>query len=181
MFLLSIAGCSTLTHDRDPAVLAGHRLRVADSLETALAFREATHQYTSIAEAYPGSVFFSTAARKAALLYLHPANEMASDSAALYWFRKSLGAPQASPDRTVSETFIRLLEQTHTLRETLVHQKAVSDSLGIIAKKQSAELSTLVTRSRQVQSLEADLKRANDELQKLREVDVRMSKEKQKK
>ena len=76
---------------------------------------------------------------------------------------------------------VNLLKQVRDLRGTLADRNAVNDSLAALSKRQAGELLTLSTRSKQIQSLEAELKKANEELQKLREVDVRISKGREKK
>jgi hypothetical protein len=181
LLLLVLAGCTTVTVDRDSEARARSHIRLADSLESVSAFPEAALEYGIVAELYPHTSFYPTALRQAAFLHLHPDNGSANDSTALYWFKEYLRASSPSPERRSVEVCIHLLERIWTLRGSLARIKTANDSLTTVTRKQASEMVNLASQLRQAQSLEAELKKVHEELQKLREVDIRISKGREKK
>lgn len=181
LLLLLLAGCASVPVDRDSEALAKLHMHVADSLARASRFQDAALEYGIVAELYPQTSFYPAALRDAAFLHLHPDNDSANDSTALYWFNAYLTAAPPSPERRTVEVCVHLLDRIRTLRQSLTLQKTVSDSLAAVAKRQTGEILTLSSQAKQAQGLEAELKKVNEELQKLREVDVRMSKGREKK
>jgi hypothetical protein len=181
LLLLMFPGCATVTVDRDSEARARSHIRLADSLEAVSAFREAAFEYGIVAELYPGTSFYPTALRRAAFLNLHPDNESGNDSTALYWFHEYMTVSSPSPERRAAEVCIHLLERIWTLRGSLTRLKFTNDSLTAVTRRQAGEMLTLTSQLRQAQSLEAELKKVQEELQKLREVDIRVSKGREKK
>ena len=59
------------------------------------------------------------------------------------------------------------------LRDSLARVNALSDSIAFAVRKQANEATA---RGKRVQELEAELQQATDELKKLKEIDVRISK-----
>lgn len=179
--LIVFAGCSASNSNRDAEARASYHLRLADSLGQAMAFAEAAQEYAVVAEHYPGTRYHANAMLEVALLSLNPANEAASDSIAVYWFQEYLKLPRSAGEREGVQVYLRLLERIQGLQNSLVRKKAVQDSLIAVTKKQGEEIFSLASRSKQIQNLEGELKKANEELAKLREVDVRVSKGREKK
>ncbi len=180
VLLLVLGGCKTVTVESDSEARARQHMHLADSLESVSAYREAAFEYGIVAELYPHSSFYPAAARQAAFLHLHPDNDGANDSIALYWFHEYMKASPPSPERRAVEVCVSLLERIQALEGAIELQKATSDSLAAVTKRQAGEMLTLSGRAKQVQALEAELKKANEELEKLREVDVRVSKGREK-
>jgi len=149
-------------------------MAVGDSLEAAADYARAALEYRIVAELYPQTSFYPTAARRVAVLSLHPNNPSANDSVARYWFTQYLDVTSPSQGRSLAEVCLHLLNNLSGLQRELELQKSSNDSLASVLKKQSGELST---RMKAVQSLEEELKRAYEELRKLREVDVRISRD----
>jgi hypothetical protein len=176
-----LAGCSTSKIDTDAEARAGDQMRRADSLETAMSVQEAAQEYGSVAELYPATSHYPTAVRKAAFLYSSPVNNAVNDSASLYWFHEFLRLPISAGDREVAQLYVRFLERIIALRVEQQRQIATIDSLSTINKRQASELSKSSGRLKQIQELENELRKTTNELTKLREVDIRMSKNRGKK
>ena len=178
VFVLLAAGCSTLPDSRDAESQAAYHMRLAETLERASLLREATHEYTIVAEQYPSSTSYPAAVRKAAFLSMNRWNPAINDSVSLHWFNVYLGLPLKRQDREGARTYVYLLERIRLLREDITRQSAVVDSLSSAAKRQTFSLSS---QTRLIQDLETELQQANDELKKLKEIDVRLSKTRGKK
>ena len=170
------AGCSFRTaSDYDSETLAGYHMQRADSLEAANLLGEAAFEYKLVAELYPTTSHFPGAVRNTALLYSNPANPALDDSISLAWFEKYLTLPISREERTKAEIYVTMLSRITSLRNELNRKIVVIDSLQNSSRKQ---LGDLASRNRRIQDLEAELKQATVELQKLREVDVRINRRK---
>jgi uncharacterized coiled-coil protein SlyX len=169
---LSAPGCSIFQHSNDSETRARHHMLLGDSLEVSSDFAGAVLEYRIVAELYPHTSFYPAAIRKAAVLTLHPNNPSANDSVARYWFAEYLRIVPPSQGRSLAETIVHLLDRIQSLHMATADQDSSIDSLATVVRKQTAELSS---RSKQIGTLEAELKQAYEELRKLREVDVRIS------
>ncbi len=69
--------------------------------------------------------------------------------------------------------YLNMVGRVKTLRDSLIRETALSDSLAFAVRKQANEASA---RGKRVQELEAELQKTTDELTKLKEIDVRISK-----
>ena len=171
--LIALAGCSTSPAIRKADADAMRHVALGDSLLRLSFLREATLEYNLVAERYPSTSVYAPAVRRAALLYCDPANPSRDDSAAIHWFGVYLALPLNAQDREVALAATSLLERIISLRLEERRADAVGDSLAAVTRRQSA---TAAQQARRIQELEVSLQQANDELTKLREVDVRLSK-----
>jgi hypothetical protein len=176
--ILLLSGCSTLPVSRDTDLRAQHHFEIADSLERANALRDAAFEYAVVAEHYAGTTSYQTAVYRAALLYSDPSNPGADDSTAARWLAvcSTMDLPEDQA-RTV-RILASVSERIRTLREQVARLSASSDALAGQAKKQNA---TLGSQSKRIQELEEELHRTGQELRRLKEIDLRMSRSRQKK
>lgn len=168
-----ILGCSSSHTVNNAEIQAQRHMAVADTLERASAFKEATLEYTIVAERFPATSVHATAVRKAALLYSSPVNPVASDSISRYWLTTYLGLTQSPEEKQIIQMYLKMVDRVAWLRDSLARQRAIGDSLAVIARKQTGEASS---RSKRIQELESELQQASGELKKLKEIDVRISK-----
>jgi hypothetical protein len=164
------AGCSSLNRERVPTGLAAFHMNIADSLERHMELRQAAAHYSFVAEEYPRSPEYRRAVRKAALLYSSELNPARNDSMALRWFTAYLALPMVRPEREDVQTSISLLREIRLLRGELAHRLQISDSIAVAAKRQGQLL------TRRIQDLEEELAQVQAELDKLKEIDLRLSK-----
>jgi len=166
-------GCSSSGVVNDVEVQAQRHMAIADTLERAFALKEATLEYEIVAERFPSSNVHATAVRKAALLFSSPANPAANDSASLYWLNTYLDLTKSPEEKQIIQMYLKMVGRVKVLRDSLARQTAVNDSLVAVARKQVGETAS---RARRVQELEHELQKASNELRKLKEIDVRISK-----
>jgi hypothetical protein len=167
--------CAGTFSESDTETRAGYHMRLADSLQTELALRAATMEYTTVAQLYPQSGYYADAVRNAALLYSNPLNPLMNDSLSLYWFERYLSLRPPREERAKAEVYVTMLNRIMQLRAEITRRNVVGDSLQSILRRQAGELTA---RSRRVSDLENELQRTNDELRRLREVDIRINRRK---
>jgi hypothetical protein len=162
--------CAPRGADEETVPEAHRQIELARTLEASGHKREAAHEYTIVAEHFPGTPYQAVAARRAGLLYADPDNQGRSDSLAVYWLGLylQLSIPQA--EREEVEISLRLIEQSALLRNTLVRLTAAQDSLATALKKQVSGSSALSWR---IGELEGELERTKSELKRLKEIDAR--------
>jgi hypothetical protein len=168
---VAVAGCMTGLEETDADVRAWRHMLIADSLEHALAFSEAEFEYGLVMEHYISSRHYPSAIWRTALLHLRPDNPRRNDSTARYWLTTYRDESSSAEDRNIAHLLVFMLDRLDTLRSQLSRQTALTDSLSVITRSGSAEL---VARRKRIQELETELKQANDEVKRLREVDVRL-------
>ncbi len=154
---------------------AEYHMRLADSLESVQMLKEAALEYKLVAELYPTTSYYPAAVRNTALLYSNPANPAVDDSLSLQWFQTYLTLPISRDERVKAEIYVTMLKRINDLRRELNRRAAAVDSLQAIARRQSGDLAA---RAKRVQELEAELKKTTVELERLREVDVRINRRK---
>jgi hypothetical protein len=140
-------------------------MEFAESLERDSLLAQATSQYAIIAEQFPTADAYPIAVRRVAFLYAHPDNPAHDDSLALRWMRIYQPLAETREERQEVTIVTSLIQQTIVLREMLEQQTASGDSLEASARRQS----------RRVKDLESELQSVNEELRRLKEVDVRTS------
>jgi len=180
-FLLAmVIGCSSHESERGEYAWgsAERHMDLAEKLERAASLREATFEYTLVAQLFPSSESYPVAVRKAALLYANPKNPAKNDSAARYWFQKYLELDLTPEERDLAVQFSHMTQTTTLLEAAAARRGGTADSLHAVVKKQTTDLAA---KSKRVQELEAELIKVSQELKKLREIDVRMHKDRQKK
>ena len=178
IFLTLLYGCSILTGGRDPEGWALRHMMLADSLEHASMFRQASMEYVIVAQHYKGTSYYPRAVMKLAYLNMNPLNPARSDSTALSWITVYLSLPLTNEEVENARMYYTLLQRIRFIQTDIDRQTFVADSLQAAFKRQATDSSAL---TRRIQELEVDLKQATDELAKLKEVDVRLSKARGKK
>ncbi|MBI4534841.1 MAG: hypothetical protein HY708_01095 [Ignavibacteriae bacterium] len=171
-------GCKGTLGESDSESRAEYHMMLADSLETKRALREAVLEYKLVAELYPHTSYFPIAIRNTALLYSNPLNPAVDDSAALHWFEKYLDLAPSKEERTKAEIYVTMLRRITALQREISRRTGIADSLIVAARRLGIDLAA---RNRRILELEADLVKSNEELQKLREVDIRINQRKAKK
>ena len=150
-----LSGCFLFNRADDATYVPSSPFYVAESLAVAHQYHQAADAFSSFAEKHSESNDFAFAARNAAYLYAHPLNTAHDDSASLYWFQRYLTLPLAETERQQATMYVGLLQRIVAMKAELV--------------KRSVESSSRSNRTRELETL---LKQANDELKKLRDVDV---------
>jgi hypothetical protein len=178
LVVVLLYGCSSSGIINDIEGQALRHMAIADTLETASALKEATFEYKLVAEHFPSSNVHATAVRKAALLFSSPANPVANDSASFYWLNIYLGLTKSPEEKQIIQMYLDMVGQVKILRDSITHQTVLHDSLVAVARKHVGETAS---RARRVQELESELQKASNELRKLKEIDVRISKNRGKK
>jgi len=176
--LLAISGCTSFESERsgaEPWSPVERHMAIADTLEQTDQLAGASLEYTLAAQLYPSSEYYPMAVRKAAFLYSDKRNPARNDSVSTYWFQRYLELPLSAEQREITSLYLQLREETSALRNSLSRQSSVADSLQTIVRRQGIEIGN---RAKRLSELEAELAKANDELQKLREIDVKMHKTK---
>lgn len=168
-----LAGCATRPGGPGDAAEARRKLDLARRLEASTAYREAAHEYAMVADQYPATEFYPIAARKAALLYASPDSPARNDTAALRWIRAVLALEIPPEEREALEVLRKLLVALKDVRADADRVAASADSLSAASRRQGAALSAEMRRAAE---LEDKLQQTLEELRKLKEIDVQVSK-----
>jgi len=175
VFVLGLlAGCSSHEVGRDTEIRVNQHFETADSLEHAGNLRGAILEYTITGQLYPQSKRIPEAMRKLALLSLDPRNPSASDSAAILWLRRYITVSTNSEDRSEMVLLLSILRRFSAIEAQRSTARASYDSLTTIVRRQNALLSN---QQQRVAESENELKQTKKELTKLKEVDVRLSRQ----
>jgi hypothetical protein len=161
-----VADCSApekIVLDEPDAVL---RMKIADSLESAFAINKAADQYSFVAKHYPFSSFHKKAVWKAAHLYCSPLSTQSDDSASLEWFKFYASLPVSREEKDNANLYIALLNRIIALQKEIENEASFS-------KKQSEEI---ISQVNQTHELENQVLQIKEELQKLRDIDVKIHK-----
>jgi hypothetical protein len=176
VFLLD--GCSTSGVVSDVEIQAQRHMAIADTLERASELKEATLEYQIVAEKFPSTSVHAAAVRKAALLFSSPANPAANDSTSLHWLNTYLALTRSPEEKQMIQMYLTMVGRVKELRDSLAYSAIVNDSLAAVTRKQVTEAAS---RARRVQETETELQKASDELRRLKEIDMRISKSRGKK
>jgi len=168
-------GCTKpeIFKESDERSPADRHMQLGEALEGKQMLREATFEFTLVAELYPTSEYYPEAVRRAALLFSNPDNPVYSDTASSYWFERYLKLSLEDDERSLLERLIQEQRVSRKLRADSVRLVTVADSLQAIVRKQGSDAGG---RTKKIQELEAELARINQELKQLREVDMQMHK-----
>lgn len=169
----SCAPTSGIKYDSES--LAGYHMERGDSLEVTNQLSDAVFEYKLVAELYPRTSHYPKAVRNAAILYSNPANPSVNDNLSMYWFERYLTLPISRDERARTEVYVSMLNRLRGLRKELNRNTVTIDSLQTVSRRQSGDLAT---RNKRVQDLETELKQATVEMQRLRELDVRINRRK---
>ena len=165
-------GCRTFNATRDMEDRVSRHMAVADSLERAGNLQAAALEYALVAQHYGSSASHPAAVRKTALLMLDPRNPASNDSLALQWLNLYLHVPAGRGVNDDARIQISLLERITATQLALVRARAESDSLQLLIQRQNG---TAATQGQRLVELEAQLRQARQELARLKEVDVQLS------
>ena len=168
-----LAGCAARPVGPGDESEARRKLDLARRLESSTAYREAAHEYAMVADQYPATEYYLVAARKAALLYASPDSPARDDTAALRWIKVVLSLDIPSEEREAMEVLRKLLVALTALRAEADRVSAYADSLSAAARRQGGVLSAEMRRTAE---LEDQLEQTLEELRKLKEIDVQVSK-----
>ena len=83
--------------------------------------------------------------------------------------------PIGREERVKAEIYVTMLKRITSLRNELNRRLGASDSLQMVTKRLAADLQA---KSKRLQDVEADLKQTTVELQRLRDIDVRINRRK---
>lgn len=168
-----LPGCSAWMSEDGADAAAQRQLDLAQRLQASGALREATLEYTIIAEQYPRTDAYGTAVRKAAYLYASPVNPSRNDSIASEWLAVHLGLKISAEEREGSALLIERIRETFALRREIARHSEVADSLASVTRGLSTGSLRL---SRQIDQLQGELRETREELKKLKEIDAQTSK-----
>lgn len=166
------AGCTWFTSSHDPETAAAAHLDAAEMFEKAGDLGNATREYAAVATMYPGTPEYAHAVWKAADLYLNDQNPAANDTAALSLLSLYVGLPISDGTKAEARLRLSLLERIVALKSSLVRTERSVDSLAAVAKKQTT---TITSQSTHLGEMENELRQTKDELARLKELDVRLS------
>jgi len=166
-----VAGCFFQPRNSRSELQARNHMDRAAALEDASEYHRAAQEYSVVAERYPAAPNYKTAVWKAALLNIHPASSEIDYSAALHWLQVYLGLPLSSEEKDRANLYVGMLRHINDLESILSAFAAEKVELHAVARKQSGDITAATQRLGQ---LEADLARAHAELDKMKEVDIRM-------
>jgi hypothetical protein len=167
-----LSGCLASPDTWGSGAVAYH-MRMADSLEEAMSLQLAAAHYAAVAEEYPLSAAYPYAVRKAALLYANEFNPARNDTLALHWFKIYLGLSLRKAERENVQATASLLQRVVNARERLARLTRQADSLTVVSRAQAG---TLGADARRIQALESELEQAQRELQRMKEIDLQLSK-----
>jgi cell division septation protein DedD len=173
----SLAGCASQFRDSKLDSQARSHMERATALEDSSAYHQAAREYAIVAERYPSTIYYKSAVWKAALLNIHPANSKIDTSAARFWLNVYLGLPLTPEEKENATLYVAMLERINALQAQLSSLVSEKDQLLAVTRKQSGDI---VTGTQRLGELEAELAKARDELKKMKEVDVRMQRSRDK-
>jgi len=172
-----LAGCLPQFRSFKLESQAQSHMERAAALEDSSSYHQAAQEYAIVAERYPSTSYYKGAVWKAALLNIHPANSKIDSRAALFWMKVYLELSVSSKEKENAKLYVAMLERINDLQAELSSYIAEKDKLLAVARKQSSDN---VTDAQRLRKLEAELVQARDELKKMKEVDVRMQRSRDK-
>lgn len=172
-----LAGCVSQFRGFKLESQARTHMERAAALEDSSAYHQAAREYAIVAERYPSTSYYKGAVWKAALLNIHPANSKIDTSAALFWMKVYLGLSISSKEKEDATLYVAMIERINGLQAELFSLVSEKEKLLAVTRKQSSDI---VTGTQRLGELEAELAKARDELKKMKEVDVRMQRSRDK-
>jgi cell division septation protein DedD len=171
MLCLLMTSCVSRVQVLESELKAQDYMDRAATLENEGAYHQAAQEYAMVAEHYPSTSYHKLAVWKAALLNIHPANPKINYAAALNWLQVYLKLPLSNAEKETATLYVSMVERINDLqaeRSSMVEEK---NKLLEITQKQSMDIESDIERRKE---LEAELAHAWDELQKMKDVDVKM-------
>ena len=172
-----LAGCASQFRDTKVDSQARSHMERAAALEDSSAYHQAAREYAVVARRYPSTSYYKSSVWKAALLNIHPANSKIDTSAARFWLNVYLGLPLTPEEKENATLYVAMIERMNGLQAQLSSLVSERDKLLDVTRKQSGDI---VTGTQRLGELEAELAKARDALKKMKEVDVRMQRSKDK-
>jgi cell division septation protein DedD len=172
-----LADCATQFRETKLDSQARSHMERAAALEDSSAYHQAAREYAIVAGRYSSTGYYKGAVRKAALLNIHPANSKMDTSAARFWLDVYLGLQLTPEEKENATLYISMIERINGLQSQLSSLVSEKDNLLDVTRKQSGDI---VTGTQRVGELEAELAKVRDELRKMKEVDVRMQRSRDK-
>ncbi|MGA9120902.1 MAG: hypothetical protein WB699_16165 [Bacteroidota bacterium] len=169
---LLAGGCNLLNPPHDDEYIAAAHMETAETHEEAGDLSYATREYDMVAMLYPNYSDYPRAVMNAARLFLTARNPAANDSSALTLLTLYLTLPVPEETKAGVRTQLALLERVMGLRALLARTEHSLDSLGSVTRKQTASIGA---QSQRQSELETELRQTKEELARLKEVDVRLS------
>ena len=166
-----LAGCASQSRNLKLEIQARSQMERAAALEDSSAYHQAAREYAILAEQYPSTSYYKSAVWKAAVLNIHPANSKIDTSAARFWLNVYLELPLTPDEKQKATLIVAMLERMNGLQAQLSSLVSERDNLLDVTGKQPGDI---VTGTQRIEELEAELTQAREELEKLKEVDVRM-------
>jgi cell division septation protein DedD len=172
-----LAGCASQSRDTKVDSQARSHMERAAALENSSAYHQAAREYAVVAGRYPSTSYYKSAVWKAALLNIHPANSKIDTSAARFWLNVYLGLTLTDEEKENAALYVAMIERMNGLQTQVSSLVSERDKLLDVTRKQSGDI---VTGTQRLGELEAELAKVRDELKKMKEVDVRMQRSKDK-
>ena len=172
-----LAGCVSQYRDSKLESQARSHMERGAALENSSAYHQAAREYAIVAEQYPTTSCYKAAVWKAAVLNIHPANSNYDASAARFWLNVYLGMPLTPEEKENATLYVAMIERTNGLQSQLSSLVSEREKLLDVTRKQSGDIDTGTQR---IGELEAELAKAQDDLKKMKEVDVRMQRSRDK-
>jgi len=172
-----LAGCVSQFHDSKFESQARSHMERGAAMENSSAYHQAAREYAIVAERYPTTSCYKAAVWKAAMLNIHPANSNYDTIAARFWLNVYLGMPLTPEEKENATLYVAMIERINGLQSQLFSLVSERDKLLDVTRKQSGDI---VTGTQRIGGLEAELGKARDELKKMKEVDVRMQRSRDK-
>lgn len=167
-----IAGCSLFSSSYDADSFAASHMQAAEAFERAGDLSNATRQYAFVVSTFPHFEDYPKAVWRAATLYLNEKNPSADDSSAVSMLTLFLNLPVTEDQLSDARTRLALIERIVTVKSSLARNERSLDSLSQIVKKQTT---TLAAQTQHLTELETEVRQTKDELTRLKEVDVQLS------
>jgi len=159
--------------------LARDHMSIARALESESRWNDAALEYAIVGDLYASTSYYETAVRKAASLFSHPENHEASDSTMFRWLQEYSTLSLGEGERTLIESHVHLLKELRRTENKLRLERSVNDSLVALM---SSQRDTIAAGEAKIRKLEKDLERklaqTKEELEKLREIDIKVGREK---
>lgn len=172
-----LAGCASQFRDNKLDSQARSHMERAAALEDSSAYHQAAQEYAIVAGRYPSTGYYKDAVRKAGLLNIHPANPEYDTREARFWLNVYLGLQLTPEEKEDATLYISMIERINGLQAQLSSLVLEKDKLLDVTRKQSDDL---VTGAQRLEEVKAELAKVRDELKKMKEVDVRMQRSRDK-
>jgi len=167
-----LVGCSVpLNRSSDVELQAQGYMHRAAAFEYAREYNQAAKEYALVAERFSSTSYHKAAVRKAALLNIHPSNSEIDPKAAMHWLKIYLTLPLSPEEKEDAQFHMAMLKDINRLQAEIARQKADNQTLRTGTLEQSAKITADTQR---IKELEAELAQLREQLEEMKEVDLRM-------